>query len=255
MKDMVYPLDQVLIVMPAFNESEVIAEVISEVKSCLSGVTILVVNDGSSDNTAAVARSAGAIVADLPHNLGVGGAVRCGFQYAIRNGFPVAVQLDSDGQHDPRSVPELVARLRDERTDSTDSSKTADIVIGARFAGLGTYEVRGPRKWAMKFFSFVLSRTVGTELSDTTSGFKAHGPRALKVFASDYPAEYLGDTIEALVIGSRSGLVVQQVPVEMRERAGGTPSHNPLKSAVYLARAFIALLIAYLRPKTPTGIA
>ncbi|MGK0715080.1 glycosyltransferase family 2 protein [Leucobacter sp. W1153] len=252
---MVYPLDQVLIVMPAFNESEVIAEVIAEVRSCLPDVTILVVNDGSSDDTATVARRAGAIVADLPHNLGVGGAVRCGFQYAVRNGFPVAVQLDSDGQHDPRSVPELVALLRGDGATTNPSTGEADIVIGARFAGVGTYEVRGPRKWAMRLLSSILSRTVGTRLSDTTSGFKAHGPFALEVFANDYPAEYLGDTIEALVIGSRAGLVVRQVPVEMRERAGGTPSHNPLKAAVYLARAFMALLIAYLRPSISRGTA
>lgn len=252
---MVYQLDQVLIVMPAYNESEVIAEVITEVRSCLPGVTVLVVNDGSSDDTSAVARRAGAIVADLPHNLGVGGAVRCGFQYAVRNGFPVAVQLDSDGQHDPHNVPKLLALLRDDGATVDSTAGQADIVIGARFAGVGTYEVRGPRKWAMRFLSSILSRTVGTRLSDTTSGFKAHGPRALEVFATDYPAEYLGDTIEALVIGSRAGLVVKQVPVEMRERAGGTPSHNPFKSAVYLARAFMALLIAYLRPNTSKGAA
>lgn len=247
---MAYSLSQVLIVMPAFNESEVIASVISEVQTCLPEATILVVNDGSSDDTAAVARRAGAIVADLPHNLGVGGAVRCGFRYAKSNGFPVAVQLDSDGQHDPRSVPKLVELLRDDGDGDASHRRSADIVIGARFAGLGNYEVRGPRKWAMRMLSSILSRSVGTSLTDTTSGFKAHGPRALDVFASDYPAEYLGDTIEALVIGSRAGLVVTQLPVEMRERAGGTPSHNPFKSAIYLARAFMALMIAFLRPNT-----
>lgn len=252
---MAYTLDQVLIVMPAFNESEVIAEVITEVQKCLPEVTILVVNDGSTDSTADVARRAGAIVADLPHNLGVGGAVRCGFQFAVQQGFPVAVQLDADGQHDPRNVPALVKRLRDHSAATNENLGEADIVIGARFAGIGKYKVHGPRKWAMQFLSLALSRTAGTKLTDTTSGFKAHGPRALKVFANDYPAEYLGDTIEALVIGSRAGLVVHQVPVEMRERAGGTPSHNPVKSAVYLARAFMALIIAFLRPDSSKGMA
>lgn len=254
MWDMAYSLDQVLIVMPAFNEAAVIADVIAEVQECIPDATILVVNDGSSDNTAEVARRAGAIVADLPHNLGVGGAVRCGFRYAIQNGFPVAVQLDSDGQHDPRNVASLVARLSSDDPENTQVAPDADVVIGARFAGAGSYAVHGPRKWAMLVLSAVLSRTVGTKLSDTTSGFKAHGPKALKVFSTDYPAEYLGDTVEALVIGSRAGLVIQQFPVEMRERAGGTPSHNPMKSAAYLARAILALLVAYLRPKT-TGSA
>lgn len=242
---MPYSLSQVLVVMPAYNEAEVIASVIAEVRAHLPSVEILVVNDGSQDRTATVARSSGALVADLPYNLGVGGAMRCGFRFAKERGFPVVVQLDSDGQHDPKDVPKLVSAIR-----APDDDSGADIVIGARFAGLGNYQVRGPRKWAMKLLSFILSKTVGTRLTDTTSGFKAHGPNAVSVFARDFPAEYLGDTIESLVIGSRANLKVSQVAVEMRERQGGTPSQNPMKSALYLARAFMALAIAYLRPRS-----
>lgn len=234
---MSYALDRVLIVMPAFNESEVIAQVIAEVRSELPRATVLVVNDGSRDSTTAQARSAGARVLELPFNLGVGGAMRLGFRFAVLNDFPVVVQLDSDGQHPPAEVPALVAKL-----------EIADVVIGARFAGSGDYEVSGPRKWAMQFLSKVLSSSIRTPLTDTTSGFKAHGPRAVKLFADDYPAEYLGDTIESLVIGHRAGLQFTQVGVTMRERAGGIPSHNPWKSAVYLGRAFLALCIAFLRP-------
>ncbi|MGP6171511.1 glycosyltransferase family 2 protein [Microbacterium sp. A204] len=235
---MVYPLDQVLIIMPAYNESEVIERVISEVRATLPEVRILVVSDGSTDGTVAAARAAGAQVLELPFNLGVGGAMRLGFRFAVDNGIPVAVQLDSDGQHNPNDVPALVAQLVDH-----------DVVIGARFSGTGDYSVRGPRRWAMKFLSGTLSRALGTRLTDTTSGFKAHGPRAVALFARDFPAEYLGDTVESLVTGHRGGLSFTQVGVAMRERAGGTPSHNPLKSAVYLGRAFFALLIAFLRPR------
>lgn len=235
---MSYTADQVLIIMPAFNEAEVIADVIKEVQSNLPLSTVLVVSDGSTDSTAEIAKDAGAEVLDLPFNLGVGGAMRLGFRYAETNRFPVAVQLDSDGQHNPANVMELVAEL-----------DRHDVVIGARFAGSGDYQVHGPRKWAMKFLSAILSRATGTKLTDTTSGFKAHGPRAISLFARDYPAEYLGDTIEALVIGDRAGLGFTQVPVAMRERAGGTPSHNPAKSALYLGRAFFALAIAFLRPR------
>lgn len=235
---MPYTLDQVLVVMPAFNEAEVIAQVIGEVRETLPGVNVLVVNDGSTDATAAVARSAGARVIELPFNLGVGGAMRLGFRYAVENGIPVAVQLDSDGQHNPADVPALVDKLM-----------SYDVVIGARFAGTGDYVVRGPRKWAMRFLSDALSRALRTELTDTTSGFKAHGPRAIALYAQDFPAEYLGDTIESLVSGHRAGLSFTQVGVAMRERAGGTPSHNQLKSAVYLGRAFFALAIAFLRPR------
>lgn len=230
-------LSETLVVLPAYNEEEALGGVLAEIRETLGDVTCLVVDDGSADRTSEVARAAGALVATLPLNLGVGGAMRVGFKYAVANGFRAVVQVDADGQHDPKSLPELVAGLDE-----------ADIVIGARFAGSGDYEVSGPRKWAMKFLSVVIGRICKTKLTDTTSGFKAIGPRALNLFARYYPAEYLGDTIEALVIAARAGCVVKQVPVSMRERAGGVPSHNPVKAAIYLARAFVALTFALVRP-------
>jgi glycosyltransferase involved in cell wall biosynthesis len=226
-----------LIVLPAFNESGSVAAVIAEVRRELPGTDCLVVDDGSSDDTAAVAEAAGATVARLPYNLGVGGAMRLGFRYALANGYDAVVQIDSDGQHDPGAVPQLLAGLDE-----------ADIVIGARFAGTGTYTTRGPRRWAMSLLSTTLSRAAKVRLTDTTSGFKACGPRAVRLFAVHYPAEYLGDTIEALVIALRHGLKVQQVPVAMRERVAGKPSHNPFKAAVYLGRAVFALFFAFVRP-------
>ena len=232
---------RVLIVMPAFNESESVAAAVAAVRAALPDAGCLVVDDGSTDDTSRIAEAAGARVARLPYNLGVGGAMRLGFKYALDHAYDVVVQVDSDGQHDPEEVPKLLARLDD-----------ADIVIGARFAGEGSYASRGPRRWAMKLLSSTLSRTAGTPLSDTTSGFKASGPRAVELFSRRYPAEYLGDTVEALVIALRAGLKVTQVPVSMRERTGGRPSHNPVKSAVYLLRAVVALLFAFVRPQSAT---
>ncbi|SEN95018.1 Glycosyl transferase family 2 [Cryobacterium luteum] len=229
--------------MPAYNEEEAIGAVIHEVFAALPGVACLVVSDGSTDRTAIVAAASGATVLTLPFNLGVGGAMRLGFKYAVDNGFENVVQLDSDGQHDPSCVPSLLAQL-----------DAADIVIGARFAGSGDYTVSGPRKWAMKFLSTAISSIAKTPLTDVTSGFKAAGPRAVRLFAVHYPAEYLGDTIESLVLASRAGYSVVQVPVAMRPRAGGVPSHNPIKSAIYLGRAAMALVIALWRtPITPQG--
>lgn len=230
-------LQRTLIVMPAFNEQASVGDVIREVAQVLPGVQILVVNDGSSDQTTREARAAGARVAELPFNLGVGGAMRTGFRYALENGFDNVVQIDADGQHDPVSVPALLKEL-----------ETSDLVLGARFAGEGEYRVRGPRHWAMVTLASVLSGVAHTRLTDTTSGFRASGPRAVQLFAKHYPAEYLGDTIEALVIAARTGLVIRQVPVAMRPRAGGVASHNPLKASAYLGRASIALLFALLRP-------
>ena len=234
---MVVPLARTLIVLPALNEEDSVAAVVREVREKLPGVTCLVVDDGSTDRTAERAASAGAVVASLPYNIGVGGAMRLGFVYALEQGFDNVVQVDADGQHDPANVLSLVAALA-----------TNDIVLGARFAGEGDYAVGGPRRWAMVFLASVLSRVAKTKLTDTTSGFRASGPRAVRLFAAHYPAEYLGDTIESLVIAARSGCRIAQVPVSMRKRTTGTPSHNPVKSAVYLGRAGLALIFALLRP-------
>lgn len=231
-----------LIVIPAWNEQETIAGVIDEVRVTVPEADVLVVNDGSTDRTSELAARAGAAVLDLPINLGVGGAMRAGYKYALRHGYERTVQLDADGQHDPAAVHELL-RVMDE--------EEADVVIGARFAGVGSYSVRGPRRWSMRVLSGVLSRVARTRLSDTTSGFKACGRSAIRLFAANYPAEYLGDTVEALVIASRAGLRVRQVGVQMRARAGGRPSHSPVKAAVFLVRAILALGIALSRPSEP----
>lgn len=229
--------------MPAFNEEASVGDVVREVFAKLPGVAVLVVDDGSADDTSRVAEAAGALVATLPFNLGVGGAMRLGFRYALENGYDNVVQIDSDGQHDPASFPSIVKEL-----------DTADLVIGARFAGEGDYAVRGPRHWAMVVLAGTISQIAGTKLSDTTSGYRAWGPKAVRLFAEHYPAEYLGDTIEALVIAARSGMVVRQVPVVMRPRAGGVPSHNFFKSTAYLGRAALALVFALIRPKSTYAI-
>jgi len=227
---------RVLIVMPALNESASVATVIDQVKQCLPEADLLVVDDGSVDETARLAREAGAEVARLAVNLGVGGAMRTGFRYAAARGYDVVVQVDADGQHDPEELDALLRGLED-----------ADIVIGSRFAGKGAYKASGPRKYAMVVLSLVFSRLAKTKLTDVTSGFKAMGPKAIKLFAGYYPAEYLGDTVESLVMAIRAKMVIKEIPVIMRERAGGTPSHSPIKSAVYLSRAGLALLLALVR--------
>jgi glycosyltransferase involved in cell wall biosynthesis len=227
---------RVLIVIPAWNESGSIAEVIREIRGELPQVDILVVDDGSADDTSRIAAAAGATVTRLPFNLGVGGARRLGYKYGHEHDYDVVVQLDADGQHDPRYVPKLI-----------DALDEADVVIGARFAGEGDYTVSGPRKWAMQMLNKVLSKVAGTRLTDTTSGYRASNRRATALFAQFFPVEYLGDTIEVLVHAVHTGHVVRQVPVTMRPRMAGVPSHNPVKSTVYLGRAFFVLLLSLVR--------
>ncbi len=228
--------------MPAYNEEESLPGLISELNAVCPETPLLVVDDHSDDRTALVARQAGADVLKMPFNLGVGGAMRAGFKFAAESGFDVVVQLDADGQHPPSHLPDLLDGLID-----------SDVVIGARFAGKGQYDVRGPRKWAMTFLARVMSRLLGVRLTDVTSGFRASGPRAVQFFAREYPQEYLGDTIESLVMAGRAGLTIKQVPVEMREREFGQPSQSPLRSAVYLARATVALLFILMR-QSPDAI-
>jgi glycosyltransferase involved in cell wall biosynthesis len=227
---------RVLIVIPALNESGSIGDVVREVRGELPGVDVLVVDDGSTDRTAQIAAMAGAAVARLPFNLGVGGAMRLGYRYAREHDYDVAIQVDADGQHDPRYIPKLV-----------DALDGADLVIGARFAGEGDYRVGGPRRWAMVMLSAVLSLVSHTRLTDTTSGFRAANRKVIDMFAAWYPVEYLGDTVETLVHTARRGYRIRQVPVAMRKRMAGTPSHSPLKAMIYLGRAFAVLTLALVR--------
>jgi glycosyltransferase involved in cell wall biosynthesis len=226
----------VLIIVPAWNEVGSIGDVVREIRGELPGTDVLVVDDGSADDTARAAREAGAKVTRLPYNLGVGGAMRLGYRYAKDAGYDVAVQIDADGQHDPRYVPKLVDGLED-----------ASLVIGARFAGEGDYQVRGPRRWSMAMLSFVLSRMAGCKLTDTTSGFRACDRALIELFAAWYPVEYLGDTVETVVRVIRLGYRVRQVPVAMRQRFAGVPSKSPAKAVLYLGRAFLTLLLALSR--------
>lgn len=229
-------LQRVLVIMPAWNEGLAVGNTVREVLARPEGYDILVVNDGSTDNTAKIAADAGATVLELPFNLGVGGAMRAGFKYASRNNYDAVIQVDADGQHDPKDIAVVLRGL-----------EHADISIGARFADKGTYTVSGPRKWAMVFLAKTISKLAGTRLTDVTSGFRAANTRGIAQYLDHYPAEYLGDTIDSLVVAIRSGCKVVQVPVEMRARQAGTPSHNPAKAAIYLGRSIFAFLFAMTR--------
>lgn len=227
---------KVLVVVPAYNEAANVGSVVRQLREHAPTVDVLVVDDGSSDGTSAVARLAGAKVATLPYNLGVGGAVRTGYRHALRGGYDAVVQVDGDGQHDPAQIWSLIACL-----------SSADVVIGARFAGSGDYAVRGPRQWAMSVLAHVMTWILGVRINDSTSGFRAAGPAAIRVYAQHYPTEYLGDTLETLVIAHKAGLTVAQVPVAMRPRLGGHPSRGILGSTIDLSRACVVVLLGLVR--------
>ena len=227
-----------LIIVPAWNEAGSIGATLADIRDAGLPYDVLVVDDGSSDGTAEIARSAGAIVLELPFNLGVGGAMRAGFTYAHRLRYLRAIQVDADGQHNAADIERVLAGLQ-----------SADISIGARFADVGDYTVRGPRRWAMIVLAKVVSRVAHTRLTDVTSGFRAAGQRAIAQYVRYYPAEYLGDTLDSLVAALHSGLTVTQVPVAMRPRQHGTPSQGATGAAVYLLRSVFALSLALMRPR------
>jgi len=235
--------NKTLVAIPAWNEQESIADVIAKVGEHRPDADILVVNDGSSDATAEVARAAGATVVSLPFNVGVGGAMRTAFLYAQRGGYQAMVQVDADGQHDPADLDRVLNGLAD-----------ADVVVGTRFHPDSTYDIGGPRRWAMVLLSKSLSRMNKGTISDPTSGFRSAGPKAIALFAVDYPADYLGDTVGSLAIAIRNGLVIKETPVTMYFRQAGRPSKNAIWSALYLGRATLAIIATATRSReTPRG--
>ena len=225
-----------LIVIPAFNESANIVSVLDEISLSAPQLDVLVVDDGSSDDTFELAIGFGVTVLRLPFNLGVGAAMRLGFKYASQNGYESVVQVDADGQHVPMEIDSLLSKL-----------DKSDVVIGSRFAdGASGFKVAGSRRLAMRLLASSLSKITKVKLTDVTSGFRASGPRAIKLFATSYPPEYLGDTIESLVIAHRNRLSITEVPTTIRQRLTGTSSQSTIKALIYTVRASFVLLLSLL---------
>ncbi len=230
---------EVLVVIPAFNEEQSVGRVVEQVRSL--GYPALVVDDGSIDRTSEVAEQASAVVLRLPVNLGVGGALRCGFRYAVTHGYQVVVQCDADGQHDPAQIAKLLDAMR------TDD---AHLVIGSRFAAgeQQAYAVGRVRGVVMRRLARMASRRTGVEITDATSGFRAIGGSLLGAFAATYPTEYLGDTMESLARAGRAGYRVVEIPVEMHAREIGVSTASSLSSAWYLVRVIMAVWLQRYRP-------
>jgi glycosyltransferase involved in cell wall biosynthesis len=223
-------------VVPALNEEHTIDRVIRELQAFDPGLDIVVVDDGSADDTAAVARAGGARVLRLPFNLGIGGAVQTGFRFAFENGYDVAVRIDGDGQHDPAQLPLILEPLL--RGD-------ADIVVGSRFAAEGGYRSSRSRRVGIRILAAVVSRIVGQRVTDTTSGFQALNRNAIALFARDYPHDY--PEVEAMVMVFKHRLRLLEVPVSMRERTSGRSSITALRSMYYMVKVLLAIFVGLFR--------
>jgi glycosyltransferase involved in cell wall biosynthesis len=224
---------RILIIMPALNEEESLPATLKELREVVDDPDILVIDDGSTDATAEVASRAGAVSAQLPFTLGVGGAVRVGLHYAQRNGYERAVVIDADGQHDPAGITALLEAL----------DNGADMAVGSRFAG-GTddYPVGRIRRQAMRFLGAIVRALTGQRFSDVTSGFRAFDRPVIELLAREYPVEYLADTVEALLIVRYAGFRVDEVPIRMRPRAAGVPSTRRVNLVINYLRLLIGIL-------------
>jgi glycosyltransferase involved in cell wall biosynthesis len=227
------------VIIPAFNEAHSIAAVVEAVQEALPSACVLVVNDGSTDATAVNATRAGAIVMNLAVNLGIGGAVQAGYRYAKRYGFRLAIQVDGDGQHDPAELSRLLAPILAGR---------ADMTVGSRWLGRGDYTTSFVRRVAMRLLAWLVRRRVPGSFSDTTSGFRAVGPRGIALFADRYPTDF--PEVESLVLAGRHSLAIEDVPVQMEPRRHGRSSIAGLRTGYYMLRVGINLLIGGFAPST-----
>ena len=224
-----------LVIVPALNEEGAVGAVVEDAVATL-GADVIVIDDGSTDRTRELARAAGATVLRLPFNLGVGGAIRTGLRYAADHGYDRVLQLDGDGQHDAREAKRLLDEL---------DTSGVDFVVGGRFeAG---YRVSRSRRFAMRMLSRIVSRRLGVTIHDTTSGFRALGPRAVELFSARYPVDYLSDTVEALLLAADSGLAVKEVGVQMRPRQAGAPSTGNARSLYHLGRLLVGIVVRDVR--------
>ena len=224
-------------VVPARNEEDAVGRVVEELRAFDRELDVVVIDDGSEDATAERAAAAGAAVVSLPFNLGIGGAVQTGFQYALEHGYDTVIRLDGDGQHDPAQIPNLLAPL---------DRGEADVVIGSRFArGAGEYRAPFARRAGIRWFAHLVSLLTRQKLTDTTSGFQAVNAQAIRLFAADYPHDY--PEVEAAVMVVRHRLRIMEVPASMRGRETGRSSITLLRSLYYAVKVTLALLVGIFR--------
>ena len=226
-----------LAVVPAYNEAATIAAVVASVREARADFDVLVVDDGSTDATGELAARAGAAVLRLPFNLGIGGAVQAGFNYALDNRYERMVQVDADGQHLPDEIDVL--------TETMDANPDVDMVCGSRFLTDTGYPAPISRRTGIHIFAFLLSRIVGQHVSDPTSGFRLYNRRGIALFARDYPHDY--PEVEAVLMVHHHRLRMAEVPVKMRERGGGVSSITSGKSAYYMVKVLLALFVGLAR--------
>jgi glycosyltransferase involved in cell wall biosynthesis len=227
---------RILVIIPAYNEEGSVGKVVEEVHTHLPQGEVLVVNDGSTDLTSEIAKSKGAVALNLPFNLGIGGAMQAGYQYAKEKGYDIAIQVDADGQHNPKEIPKLLHALE---------AKKVDMVIGSRFIGDSGYKSSTMRRVGISILSQVISMIVRQKITDPTSGFRASNRKAIQLFASNYPQDY--PEPEVVVLLHQCHLKMVEVPVGMSERYSGESSITKIRSIYYMVKVLLAIFVDYFK--------
>lgn len=229
---------KVLIIIPAYNESENIEKVVDNLIQKYPQYDYLIVNDCSTDNTEEIIKKRGYNYVSLPANLGIGGGVQTGYLYAVQNGYDIAIQMDGDGQHDPAYIEKLIAPI---------IAGEADITIGSRFIDKTGFQTSFMRRLGINIIRLVIRMCCGVNVTDTTSGFRASNREVNKFFSMNYAQDY--PEPEAIVAASLNGFRIQDVAVVMNERMGGVSSINAKRSVYYMIKVSLALIICRIGTK------
>lgn len=231
-------MKEYLILIPAYNESTNITSVISGIRGLSSDFDILVINDGSNDDTSEVASKAGAMVINLPVNIGYGGALQTGFRFAVDRGYEYVITMDADTQHDPISIPTLIDTIIKEE---------ADVVIGSRFLGHSNYSMEFLRKVGVLLFSMIARVYTGIKITDPTSGFQILRRNVFSYLAQrdNYPLDY--PDVNIIMALHKKRFKIVEAPVVMRQKSCKKSMHSGLKPFLYVVRMFIAILIVLIR--------
>lgn len=223
---------KVLVIIPAYNESENIVNTVNTLCSTCPDVDYVIVNDCSTDNTAEICIKNNFNFISLPINLGIGGGMQTGYRYAMENNYDIAIQFDGDGQHNAEYIRDLIKPIEDNE---------ADLVIGSRFINKEGFQTSSMRRIGIRFLGFVLKIFGRVKITDATSGFRAASKDVISFFARNYAQDY--PEPESIIAAKLSGFKVKEVPVVMNERTAGVSSISRLKSIYYMFKVTLAISI------------
>lgn len=230
-------MDKILLIIPAFNESENLPKLIASIKKESYDYDVLIINDYSTDNTGKIAKELGVNVINLPCNLGIGGAVQTGYKYAYENEYDYAIQVDGDGQHDPIYLELLHKKIKE----------GYNFVIGSRFIEKKGFQSTFTRRVGIQFFYHLIKFLGKEKITDATSGFRIADKSVIKLFSQYYPSDY--PEPETIMLLIKNNFKIAEIPVVMKERENGKSSINLIKSIYYMIKVTLAIVLSYFSKK------